>query len=268
MKNILLLVHEDNGQEARFQAALDVTRALEGHLTCVDIVPFTPIPGDAYGLADGGMMLMEAERELESVNRNRLEKRLEVENVPWDWVELIGNFEVALEDSAALADLIVVNREVPDLTLREIRRIAEPLVMRSGKPILAAVDERGFNPAGRALIAWDGSDPCSAAAQAAVPLLKLSESVTLLELDDRAIKNPAEMAAVYLSRHGIHAEIVRLDVPTSDFVEPVLLSKLESGAYDWLVMGAFSKSRMREAFFGGVTKRMLKDSPIPLFIAH
>jgi nucleotide-binding universal stress UspA family protein len=268
MKNILLLVHEDNGQEARFQAAVDVTRALEGHLSCVDVVPFTPIPGDAYGLADGGITLMQAEREIESVNRTRIEKRLEIEGVTWDWVELIGNFEVALEDSAALADLIVVNRDVPDLTVRDIRRIAGPLVMRSGKPILAAVDQSGFNAAGRALIAWDGSDPCAAAVQAAVPILGLSESITLLELDDDTIGNPAETAAAYLSRHGIHAEIVRLEVPTGDFVEPVLLSKLESGHYDWLVMGAFSKSRAREAFFGGVTKRLLKESPIPLFIAH
>jgi len=268
MKNILLLVHEDNGQEARFQAAVDVTRAVGGHLICADVVPFTPVPGDAYGLADGGVLLLQAEREIESANRACLEKRLKIEGLAWDWVELVGNFEAALEDSAALADLIVVNREVPDLQIRDIRRIAEPLVMRSGKPILAAVNEDGFNAAGRALIAWDGSDPCAAAVQAAVPLLKLSEAVTILELDDETVGNPAEAAAAYLSRHGIHAEIVRLDVPTSDFVEPVLLSKLEGGRYDWLVMGAFSKSRVREAFFGGVTKRLLKESPIPLFIAH
>src|SRR3989344_3652734 len=36
MKNILLLVHDDHGQEARLQAALDITRAVEGHLTCID----------------------------------------------------------------------------------------------------------------------------------------------------------------------------------------------------------------------------------------
>lgn len=268
MKNILLLVHEDNGQEARFQAALDVTRTVEGHLTCVDIVQFTPIPGDAYGLSDGGVMLMQTQREIESANRTRLEKRLKIEGVSWDWVELIGNFDVALEDSAALADLIVVNREVPDLTVRDVRKVAEPLVIRSGKPILAAVDDDGFNAAGHALIAWDGSDAVARAAQAAVPLLRHSETVTVMELDDNTIDNPAEMAAVYLSRHGIHAEVLRLDVPTSDFVEPVLLSKIESGRYDWLVMGAFSTSRIRETLFGGVTKRMLKESPVPLFIAH
>ena len=46
--------------------------------TGVDIVPFTPIPGDAYGLADGGILLMQAEQEAENVNRTFLEKRLEI----------------------------------------------------------------------------------------------------------------------------------------------------------------------------------------------
>lgn len=39
MKNILLLVHDDDGQEVRLQAALDLVRALDGHLTCVDVTP-------------------------------------------------------------------------------------------------------------------------------------------------------------------------------------------------------------------------------------
>lgn len=35
MKNVLLLIHDDDGQEARLQVTLDLTRALDGHLTCV-----------------------------------------------------------------------------------------------------------------------------------------------------------------------------------------------------------------------------------------
>ncbi len=35
-----------------------------------------------------------------------------------------------------------------------------------------------------------------------------------------------------------------------------------------LVMGAFGHSRLAEALFGGVTRRMLKDSPVPIFIVH
>ena len=49
MKNILLLVHDDHGQEARLQAALDITRAVEGHLTCIDVTPYPLIAGDGFG---------------------------------------------------------------------------------------------------------------------------------------------------------------------------------------------------------------------------
>lgn len=50
MKNILLLIHDDDGQEARLQAALDVTRSVGGHLTCLAIVVAPPVGGDDVGL--------------------------------------------------------------------------------------------------------------------------------------------------------------------------------------------------------------------------
>ena len=41
----------------------------------------------------------------------------------------------------------------------------------------------------------------------------------------------------------------------------------EIGA-DLLVMGAFGHSRLREVLLGGVTRYFLKDSSIPLLLAH
>jgi nucleotide-binding universal stress UspA family protein len=96
----------------------------------------------------------------------------------------------------------------------------------------------------------------------------MSDSVTVYEVDDGSGESSIEEAAEYLSRHGIKADVIRDKVADSDFVEPLLLLKLESGRFGWAVMGAFSKSRVRETLFGGVTKRMLKESPIPLLIAH
>ena len=49
MKNILLLVHDDAGQEARLQVALDLTRALGGHLTCIDVVRMVYGADGLYG---------------------------------------------------------------------------------------------------------------------------------------------------------------------------------------------------------------------------
>ena len=46
MKNILVLVHSDDGQESRLQCALDVVRALSGHLTCLDVAAPPIVYGD------------------------------------------------------------------------------------------------------------------------------------------------------------------------------------------------------------------------------
>ncbi len=263
MKNVLVLIHDDEGQEARIQAALDVTRALGGHLTCLDVSPIVPFIGDATGIS-GGAILIDLERETESVNRVRVRKRIEAEDVPWSWFDVTDYFETALESAATLADLIVVNRALDELPLPDLRNLAASLVLRSGKPILAVPAEtRGFDAAGAALVAWNGSREASAALGAAVPLLSLARSVTIVEVDDSIPRLPAEEAAAYLSRHDIHAEVLRW--PDGRAAEGIIAL---AHAHDYLVMGAFGHSRTREALFGGVTRRLLRESPIPLLLAH
>lgn len=265
MKNILVLIHNDAGQEARLQVALDVTRALNGHLSCLDVAAMMPAFGDASG-SYGGAILIELEQANEADNKARLMPRLAREGVAWTWLDTTGFFEPSLESAADLSDLIVVNTALEALAMPDQRALAASLVVRSAKPILAVPDgARGLDVAGAALIAWDGSREASAALGAAVPLLALAEVVTIVEVDDGSIRIPAEEAAAYLSRHGIHPRISRSPAgPVAD----ILLSRVDTGTFDYLVMGAFGHSRLAEALFGGVTRRMLKDSPVPIFIVH
>jgi nucleotide-binding universal stress UspA family protein len=267
MKNVLLLIHDDTGQEARLQAALDATRALGGHLTCVHATEFGPVIGDAYGMSEG-VILLDVAREQEATHRAAIEKKLAVEDVSFGWVEVTEALEPAIEEASALADLIVINGDLAGLFQTTKRSLVERLVVKSRRPLLVVSNAKGFRAADPALIAWDGSEPASEALRAAVPLLKLSSSVTLYEVDAGNGGESIEAAAEYLSRHGVHAEVVREKVADKDFIEPVLLRMFESGRFAWAVMGGFSKSRIRESLFGGTTKRLLEESPIPLFIAH
>jgi hypothetical protein len=75
MKNILLLVHDDGGPEARLQVALDVTRAVGGNLTCVDVVDLSAKAGDDVGYS-GADMLLDVERSEDAANRDQLKARL------------------------------------------------------------------------------------------------------------------------------------------------------------------------------------------------
>lgn len=267
MKNILLLVHEDAGQEARLQAALDITRAVEGHLYCLDVtVPPMVVP--EYYPAAGSIAILAAERERESENGKRIEARLATEQVQWSWTDVTGYPAPALEKAAGLADLIVLNRQLETLTSPDMGSIAAEIIVKSGKPVVAVPEgAMGFDAGGLALIAWDGSAEASTALQAAVPLLRLARAVAILEVEDGSVERPAEEAASYLSRHDIHAAIERRRAG-KDAVVTILLAEAEVKGASYIVMGGFGHGRLVEAVFGGVTRRMLAQSPIPLLLAR
>jgi nucleotide-binding universal stress UspA family protein len=42
----------------------------------------------------------------------------------------------------------------------------------------------------------------------------------------------------------------------------------ESAGRRWLVQGAYGHSRLRQTIFGGVTRGLLTDAPVPLLLAH
>ena len=266
MKNVLLLVHDDIGQEARFRAAIDVTRALGGHLQCLDVVNLIPWPIDA---AEGSGITVNFDRKMEAKNKSNLLDRLVEEKISWEWIESTGPIAPAiLQASSKLIDLIVVNRRLDDYPIPNMDRIVGDLIVRSNLPVLAVPESTsGIEFGGAALIAWDGSSAASAVLAAAVPLLKLAAAVRLLEIDDGSVQTAATEAAAYLSRHGINAEIV---IEDSEFSKApsLLLAHSSSGQFAYIVMGGFGHNRFIEAVFGGVTRMMLDRSPIALLMAH
>jgi nucleotide-binding universal stress UspA family protein len=267
VKNILLLIHDDVGQEARLQAALDLTRALDGHLTCVDVVPLPVVVGDFYSGVSEAMLLVD-ERQRETVNRERIEERLAHEEIPWDWRECTGDFATSLVAASDFADLIVVNRRLDEFPYPDMRGIASSILTRTRTPLVAMPDNgRGFDAAGRALIAWNGSEQIKATMQACVPLLKLAASVQLFEVDDGKGGMSARDAAAYLSRHDIHPTIRRVRSNVYP-VDAVLRGGCDELGAAYCVMGAFGRSPLMEAVFGGVTRKMLSTSKIPLVLGH
>lgn len=267
MKNILVLMHDDAGQEARFHAALDLTRALDGHLICVDVAVM-PVSIGVYADVGGTALLMAGEDQRESENAARMQARLQAEDVPFSWVDECGFLNPCMRDAAGMADLVVLNRALDRIDYPHMLELVGELVVKTGKPIVAVPETaRRFDAFGPALVAWDGSQGAEAALRAAVPLLAHAGSVTILEIDDGSLKQPATEAAAYLSRHGI-TSIVRRERSRIDLPSTIILDTIGAIGAAYLVMGGFGHSRFVEAALGGVTRRMLKECPVPLFLAH
>jgi nucleotide-binding universal stress UspA family protein len=267
MKNVLLLVHDDAGQESRFQAALDITRAIGGHLTCLDVAIYPMFVSDVYAVTVEAA-IFEDEKARETDNREKLEARLAREDVPWTFVDALGNAAQCLEDHAALADVIVVSRKLDSEYLPDTLGTASQVAIGSDKLVVAVPEKaRGFDAAGRAMVAWDGSEEASHALERSVPLLQLARTVTLVQIADGSAVKPAEEAATYLSRHGISAVIVRRRAKGQPTAE-VLLAEAKGEQADYIVMGAFGRSRLVESILGGVSREMLSESPVPIVMAH
>ncbi|KFG90020.1 Universal stress protein UspA [Sphingobium herbicidovorans NBRC 16415] len=266
MKNVLLLVHDDAGQEARLQAALDLTRCLSGHLTCLDVVQVPVLAGSEY-YPDAELMLLQNAQKREEVNAGRIRARLQAEDVAWSWVDRTGFIASLLQESAALADIIVLNTSIADRMTPDMAQIVSDTVLKSGKPILAVPDDsRGIDFGGHVLAAWDGSRPAAQALRAAAPLLASAQGVTIIEMGEVS-GELAEDAAAYLSRHGVRPRVEHLDEPEAG-VAAGLLAEMDRRRPAFCIMGAYGHSRLRESLFGGITRIMLGEANVPLFLAH
>jgi len=266
MKNVLLLVHDDAGQEARLQAALDITRVVNGHLTCLDVAILVQIPGDYDGAC--GAVLLDDERTRASVNRLKLDARLHAEAISWNWVEAVGTLASCVRDTASLADLIVLNRQFDSFHSADRQAAIGEIIVKSGTAVVAVPEQaRAFAASGNALVAWNGSAAATAALRAAVPLLALAETVTLVIVENRSQAGEPGEAAAYLSRHDIHPLIANV-APGGRSTADALLNEIAERDAAYLVMGGFGHSRLREAIFGGVTRQMLESCPVPLVLAH
>lgn len=265
MKNVLVLLHDDDGQEARLQVALDLTRAISGHLVCLDVLVPPELLTDYFTGAGGAMVLDDARRR-EDKNRASVEARLQREDVPWSMLETSGFLEDQLTAETDLADIIVATSpgEHDD---SDARHILGELVVKSDRPILAVPREcRRFDATGSALVAWNGSHEANQVLRSSVALLQKAASVTLFEVNNPDGGFAAEDAASYLSRHGVHPKIV--EQSTRGPISDAILEKARETGAAYIVLGAYGLPRAIEAVFGGVTNGILRKSDRPILLAH
>jgi nucleotide-binding universal stress UspA family protein len=270
IRTILFHVHADATLDTRLEAALSIARSFGAHLKLVHVTPtdaFTVM--DAFGVFVSLEIIAELEADAAKL-RARLEAKLADGDVEWDYEEVTGSLMPHLAQSASLADLLVIGREPksPEFDGRVIRLLGE-LLHHLRTPLLVLGDKvAGLKPSGPAIVAWNGNQEAADALRASVPLLKILPGVVLLTVEEaKGVKIPATQARDYLSRHGIDCRIEsRLQLGDS-IAEDILAGAYVEGA-SCIVMGGYGHSRAGELLFGGVTRTLLRECPLPLLIAR
>lgn len=271
MRSILLHAHNDAGFEGRLQVALDLARMFDAHLTCLQAISFDiAFPGDFYG--NLGAEMVPIANEQAKAFRAEAERRLQGEDVRWEWIDRMGLGDTALLQYAALSDLVVLGSASPE-TGRGPSWLAGALAVHARVPILAVPNDcPAFAAGAAALVAWNGSPESSHALRTAVPLLAQASGVTLATVGesdrDEGVDLPPVQGCEYLARHGIKSELLELPADGDQTVAQKLVGAARAREAGLIVMGAYGQSRMLELLLGGVTRGLLADAPVPLLMAH
>jgi len=173
--------------------------------------------------------------------------------------------------SSLHSDLVVIGQR----ELQELPGYLSPesLLLASGAPILVVPSGWKSQPIGnKILVAWNATREARRAVADALPFLVAAPSVTLLVVDsnkraDRHGEEPGADIALYLARHGAHVEVEQVSSRGSP-VADIILSYAAAHGVDLIVIGAYSRARSVEVVFGGVTRTLLKQAPVPILMSR
>jgi nucleotide-binding universal stress UspA family protein len=278
IKTIILHILDDEFHDQRFDTALALARACSAHVSCLHVTPI-----EAYVAFDnfGGIFVMnDVMQKLDQRDadlKRLVQERLSKEDVSWDYEQVTGNVASVLIGRAALADLLVTAHEPPhhDFVGPTIGFLGDLLNRLSTPVFIPAFPRTPVDPAGTAMIAWNGSVEAANAVRASLGLLRVASKVRVFEVAEEKLGTkafPGTTLLEYLSRQGIHAELTVESSPTGDIgadvIAGMIVAQAEGAGAAYIVMGAYSHSRVGEWIFGGVTRSLLKDCPVPLALAH
>ena len=270
MKNILLHIHDDDEQPSRLDVALDLVAQTGGHLTCVQVTPMEGFAGEPYGGLFGMAALIDTIHSSDKALRIATEARLARAGLGWQWHSCDGNVVECLIGQAMLADLVVLSQPAgaDRRPARQPLAIVGDVVMYTRCPVLLVPQGAStMTLDAPVVVAWNGSAEAAHGLRVALPLLERASAVHIVEVSDDEPGVCAREAALFLSRHGIGADVHEWPAKGRRVSVALLHAAAElSAAY--MVMGAYGHSRLRETVLGGVTRELIATTNLPLLLAH
>ena len=287
LARLLAVIDGGSGSEAAVTAALDLGRRFSARveLLHVKIDPETVVPMVGEGMSGAAVEQLVQSLRTESEQRRRKASDLfethcvaaGLNVVEPDAVTAPGTFAVCFRDLVGReSDQVLHFSRLSDLTVIARPRAEEEgglttsfdaALFDSGRPMVLVPGAPAAGLGTTVAIAWDLSCEAARAVSAALPLLKAAGKVVILTARESGGEaEPSELAA-YLALHGVNARTWAF-VPGPGSLGGALLEEAGKAGANLLVMGAYGHSRLREMVLGGVTRSVLADAELPVFLMH
>jgi nucleotide-binding universal stress UspA family protein len=284
MKNLLTVVGDGNAGPV-LDAALLVAKRFNSHI--VGLHSLTTEYAVVFGGEMGFSISSEVDRTLEREGHERRDQArrlfgdfMDRRGVPVgsaplghngptaSWREEDGRQNAVVGMIGRVFDLILV--EQPEKLASIAEATLEDALFESGRPVLM-VPKRSPPTLGEVVaIAWNGSTETAVTVAMGMPFLKQAKQVIIVSVGPQHMPEPGpegEELAHTLERHGLAVSLRTAYGRQKAQGESFLKEALAAGA-DLLLKGAYTQSRIRQMIFGGGTRHIIMESPIPVLMAR
>lgn len=192
---------------------------------------------------------------------------------------VVGDIEVMHDSYASvkqqfvqmsrLADVAVLETNSEILSLQ--KGLIEEVLFSSGRPVIIVPREwTDGATVERILVAWDGGAKASREIGDGLPLLTQAKEVEVVAVSsdpDMTKRIEGANIARHLARHCRAVKVTQLHSPNGEIAATLgYYAKLTSA--DLLVMGAYAHAKIMQLVFGGVTRSMIDNPPIPVCLSY
>ena len=181
------------------------------------------------------------------------------------WLEKVGSPDKVMSIMGPVSDMVIVTRPA-EKGGKIARMFMMTALMNSSRPVLILPHGGVFSVGQRVSIAWNQSSEAALAVSAAMPILQQADEVNIISFGSETAPGPkSTQLQTYLKFWGVKSKRVKA---TGKHDSQSILKAYRECKSDLLVMGAYSRSRLRQRIFGGVTNHMLNKAEIPVLMLH
>src|SRR5579875_583982 len=261
MRTILLPLAPGLQSEPALDAALLLAKRMNSHIRAVFV---RPDPALALSYFPAAMATATTYQIIESEGR----KAEEEEKIRFEAWRSRNGIPAEPADTRLDTCFASWSEQMGEIEPVVIRHGRVSALIGSGRPTLLVPGNPPGDLLDHVLIAWNGSLEASHAVFGALPLLHEAGRVSLFSVPEPENDGAtgAELVEA-LSWQGIpvHQAVIR-DKTVS--IGAALLATAADSGVSLIVMGAYTHSRLRQSFLGGVTSHVLANAAIPVVMSH
>jgi len=275
IKDIVLALEVGSARDAARDYAISVATAFSAHIAAVGFAYEPVLPAVDMGSAVPFEMIdamREENKQAATAAIAQFEEAARLAAVSAESRVIEASMSGATRVFGSIArsfDLSVVGQADPN-SLRDDLMV-EGALFDSGRPILVVpyIQRTGLK-LDRVMVCWDGSRNAARAINDAMPFLSRAKAVDVVTIStgkDRSGEIKGVDIAQHLARHGLNVELRAISAGDVD-VANVILSDAADQDADFIVMGGYGHSRLREFVLGGATRGILASMTVPTLMSH